>query len=154
MTPTLDLVPVQAATLQPERPPVNAPYKHGQVPTGKPKASDYDPRVDKLIIHACHQYEVLLSTEEPFPEAGSPVMWASRVWSDVCRSAEVNYTLSDRIEKIVSSIEYMKRRIARAEYPLPFALLDHRTVFTWTRWPARQDSAAYFRDLRVPSRRE
>ncbi|KAH9852901.1 hypothetical protein C2E23DRAFT_729674, partial [Lenzites betulinus] len=78
------------------------PFKHGQTPTGKPKASDYDPRVDKLIIHACHQFEVLVSTEEPFPEAATPVMWASRVWSDICRRAEVNYTLSDRIEKIIT----------------------------------------------------
>ncbi len=100
-----DLALVPSVTLQSELqtlpPAINAPYKHGQAPTGKPKASDYDPRVDKLIINACHQYEVLISTEEPFPEAGTPVMWASRVWSDICKSAEVNYTLSDRIEKIV-----------------------------------------------------
>ncbi|KAH9847642.1 hypothetical protein C2E23DRAFT_741233 [Lenzites betulinus] len=82
-------------------PAIDAPYKQGQVPSGKPKCADYDPRVDKLIVHACHQYEVLLSTEEPFPEPGSPVTWAFRVWSDVCKSANVNYTLSDRIEKII-----------------------------------------------------
>ncbi|OJT05253.1 hypothetical protein TRAPUB_3960 [Trametes pubescens] len=101
-----DLALVPSVTLQSELqtlpPAINAPYKHGQAPTGKPKASDYDPRVDKLIINACHQYEVLISTEEPFPEAGTPVMWASRVWSDICKSAEVNYTLSDRIEKIIT----------------------------------------------------
>ncbi len=106
----INLALVPATTLQQAelptlpQPAIDAPYKHGQVPTGKPKAADYDPRVDKLIIHACHQYEVLVSTEEPFPEAGTPVTWASRVWSDVCRRAEVNYTLSDHIEKIVSNV--------------------------------------------------
>ncbi|KAI8989227.1 hypothetical protein BD414DRAFT_522315, partial [Trametes punicea] len=80
-----------------------APFRDGKTPSGKPKAGDYEPHVRKLINHACHQYEVLLATEQPFPEVGTPVLWASRVWMDVCRGAQLHYTLCDRIEKIITA---------------------------------------------------
>ncbi|KAI0628842.1 hypothetical protein C8Q77DRAFT_1161871 [Trametes polyzona] len=82
---------------------VNAAFRGNQTPSGKPKAGDYEQHVARLINRACHQFEVLLATEEPFPKSGTPVVWAARVWTDVCRSAAMTYRLTDRIEKIITS---------------------------------------------------
>ncbi|KAH9893249.1 hypothetical protein C8Q73DRAFT_524943 [Cubamyces lactineus] len=89
--------------LQPPRDgdPEDPPFLRGQVPSGKPKAGDYEPHVSKMIVHACHQYEVLLATEDPFPDLGLRDAWATRVWTDVCSSVQVFYKLTDRIEKII-----------------------------------------------------
>ncbi|OJT07291.1 hypothetical protein TRAPUB_1859, partial [Trametes pubescens] len=90
-----------------------APFKNAKVPTGKPKASDYEPRVAKLINHACHQFEVLLATDQPFPEPGVSVQWATRVWTDVCQAVQINYTFSDRIEKVITARASHARGVLR-----------------------------------------
>ncbi|OSD03871.1 hypothetical protein PYCCODRAFT_1476789 [Trametes coccinea BRFM310] len=81
---------------------VAAPFKNGQQPTGKAKAGDYDDHVKKMINDACHQYEILLATEDPYPSPSTAVVWAARVWADVSRSSPSKFTLSNRIEKIIT----------------------------------------------------
>ncbi|KAL1945881.1 hypothetical protein VTO73DRAFT_1883 [Trametes versicolor] len=90
-----------------------APFKNGKVPSGKPKASHYEPRVAKLVNHACHQFEVLLATEQPFPEPGVSVQWATRVWTDVCHAVQMNYVLSDSIEKVITARASHARGVLR-----------------------------------------
>ncbi|CDO76812.1 hypothetical protein BN946_scf185033.g9 [Trametes cinnabarina] len=90
----------RSKTAAPEPAHKDAPFLQGRAPTGKPKAGDYEPHVNRMIIKACHQYEVLIATEDPFPDLSTQDAWASRVWADVCNSTQVFYKLSDRIEKI------------------------------------------------------
>ncbi|EIW62746.1 uncharacterized protein TRAVEDRAFT_43078 [Trametes versicolor FP-101664 SS1] len=89
------------------------PGRNGKVPSGKPKASHYEPRVAKLVNHACHQFEVLLATEQPFPEPGVSVQWATRVWTDVCHAVQMNYVLSDSIEKVITARASHARGVLR-----------------------------------------
>ncbi|KAI0661392.1 hypothetical protein C8Q70DRAFT_1052472 [Cubamyces menziesii] len=78
------------------------PFLRGQAPTGKPKAGDFEPHVSRMIVHACHLYEVLIATEDPFPDLALQDAWATRVWTDICNSVQVFYKLTDRVEKIIT----------------------------------------------------
>ncbi|KAI0357793.1 hypothetical protein OH77DRAFT_1519137 [Trametes cingulata] len=78
------------------------PFLHGRTPTGKPKAGDYEAHVNKMIVCACHQYEVLIATEAPFPDLGTQDEWATRVWTDTCQRTQVFYKLTERVEKIIT----------------------------------------------------
>lgn len=123
-----------------------APFKNGKVPSGKPKASHYEPRVAKLVNHACHQFEVLLATEQPFPEPGVSVQWATRVWTDVCHAVQMNYVLSDSIEKVVSTAVPLLYFMVETDFMM---YLDHCARFSCPRRSAGQDPPSYCADIRV-----
>ncbi|KAI0676308.1 hypothetical protein C8Q78DRAFT_1141488 [Trametes maxima] len=93
-------VPGPAA--QPSQPPLSLPFKDGKVPEGKPKAGDYEPGASKLVLRACREYEVLIATEDPFPDPAKQNAWATRVWTSVCTGAQVSYKLTDRLERIIT----------------------------------------------------
>ncbi|KAI0824572.1 hypothetical protein BC628DRAFT_1420023 [Trametes gibbosa] len=100
--------PVDVAKLCARRPiSVNlipAPFKNGQIPSGNnPKAGDYEEHVKNIINTACHQFEILVATEDPYPPPATTVVWATRVWADISRSTSATYQLSSRIEKIITS---------------------------------------------------
>ncbi|CDO72634.1 hypothetical protein BN946_scf184985.g53 [Trametes cinnabarina] len=78
------------------------PFLHGRTPTGKPKAGDYEAHVNKMIVRACHQYEVLIATEDAFPDLGTQDGWATQVWTDTCKRTQVFYKLTERVEKIIT----------------------------------------------------
>ncbi|KAI0823818.1 hypothetical protein BC628DRAFT_1324213, partial [Trametes gibbosa] len=81
-----------------------APFKNGQIPSGNnPKAGDYEEHVKNIINTACHQFEILVATEDPYPPPATTVVWATRVWADISRSTSATYQLSSRIEKIITS---------------------------------------------------
>ncbi|KAI0632831.1 hypothetical protein C8Q77DRAFT_1262809 [Trametes polyzona] len=97
------LVQATQHCLPPEAARIPAPFLHGNKPRGKPKAGDYEPHVAKMINAACHQFDILVFTEQAFPDTGTSIMWAARVWEDVCRAAQTPYKIDDRIEKIVTA---------------------------------------------------
>ncbi|KAI0640991.1 hypothetical protein C8Q79DRAFT_920521, partial [Trametes meyenii] len=79
------------------------PFRDGKVPEGgKPKAGDYEPGASRLILRACREYEVLIATENPFPDPAMQNAWATRVWTSVCTGAQVSYKLTDRLERIIT----------------------------------------------------
>ncbi|KAI0666770.1 hypothetical protein C8Q78DRAFT_983464 [Trametes maxima] len=82
--------------------PTTPPFKEGRTPGTKPKAGDYEPHVTKLIINACHEYEVLIATDNAFPDPATQNVWATRVWTSVCSGAHTFYKLTDRIEKLIT----------------------------------------------------
>lgn len=88
----------------------------------EPKAGDYEPHVAKMLSRACHQYEVLLAIDPPFPELGTSVLRASRAWANVCCGDQVSHNLSDSIEKIVSLVFFAASLSVRHSG----VFLDHR----------------------------
>ncbi|KAI0643891.1 hypothetical protein C8Q79DRAFT_914610, partial [Trametes meyenii] len=78
-------------------------YLGGRTPSGCPKASDYEPHIHKLIMRACHHFEVLIATEDAFPDRALRGQWAMRVWLEVCATHGTSYTLTDRVESIITS---------------------------------------------------
>ncbi|KAI9070348.1 hypothetical protein FKP32DRAFT_1537497, partial [Trametes sanguinea] len=79
------------------------PFRNGQEPRGKPKAGDYEEHIKKMINYACHQYEILVGTEDPYPSPNTALIWAARVWADVSCSSPSKYRLCSRIEKLITS---------------------------------------------------
>ncbi|KAH9851670.1 hypothetical protein C2E23DRAFT_886226 [Lenzites betulinus] len=78
------------------------PFLNGHAPSGKPKAGDYENHVNKLIVLACHRYEVLIATDTPFPDTEKQNIWAARAWAEACAGAQVAYRCTDRISKIIT----------------------------------------------------
>ncbi|CDO72063.1 hypothetical protein BN946_scf184962.g6 [Trametes cinnabarina] len=78
------------------------PFFNGSAPTGKPKASDYESHINKMIVLACHRYDVFITTENPFPEAKTQDAWAVRAWAEICASAQLHHTLTDRIRMMLT----------------------------------------------------
>ncbi|KAH9847795.1 hypothetical protein C2E23DRAFT_863158 [Lenzites betulinus] len=78
------------------------PFLNGRDPSGKPKAGDYESNVNKLIVLACHRYEVLIATDTPFPETEKQDTWAAHAWAEACAGAQVAYRCTDRIQKIIT----------------------------------------------------
>ncbi len=81
---------------------LNPPFRGGNAPKGAPKASEYEPHVTRTILVACHHFEVLVCTEDPYPDDTTTLAWAQTTWSAARDRMKVGYKLTDRITKIVS----------------------------------------------------
>ncbi|KAI0750185.1 hypothetical protein C8Q80DRAFT_1101423 [Daedaleopsis nitida] len=78
------------------------PFRGGQQPKGAPKASDYEPGTSKLILSACHHFEVLVVTEDPFPDEATQDRWAKETWTHACKMFDIQYRLTDRVQKLIT----------------------------------------------------
>ena len=68
MTPTLPRLDMNRDSLPPN--PVRlpqAPFREGYTPGPKPKAADYEDRVEKMLLNAMHEYACLILTVDAFP---------------------------------------------------------------------------------------
>ncbi|KAJ2971088.1 hypothetical protein NUW54_g12584 [Trametes sanguinea] len=55
-----------------------------------------------MVMYACHQFEILIATEDPFPSPNTARVWAARVWADASCSTPTRYRLCSRIEKLIT----------------------------------------------------
>ncbi|KAI0737727.1 hypothetical protein C8Q80DRAFT_1114577, partial [Daedaleopsis nitida] len=78
------------------------PFCGGQVPKGAPKASDYEPGTTKHILSACHHFEVLVCTVDPYPDETTQDKWAKETWAQACATFDVQYKLTDRVHKLIT----------------------------------------------------
>ncbi|EMD31713.1 hypothetical protein CERSUDRAFT_100178 [Gelatoporia subvermispora B] len=76
-------------------------YRNGQLPSGDPKASDYEPTVSRLILSTIRIWEVCLFTINAFPDQDQQLEWARECWESACRTAGKDYELVDRILGLV-----------------------------------------------------
>ncbi len=104
------------------------PFRNGKAPIGQPKATEYDPHTTKMVLAACHHFEVLICTEDPYPSDTTQELWAKKTWTAACEAAGIHYRLTDRIVKIVSDISLRHTETALAIASIPRSWHVHRTV--------------------------
>ncbi|OCH89325.1 hypothetical protein OBBRIDRAFT_835885 [Obba rivulosa] len=72
-------------------------FQNGHTPDGKPKASDYEPGVSRLILRAIQDWEVRLFTINAFPDQDLQLKWVRESWDAACTTVGDVYKLPDRI---------------------------------------------------------
>ncbi|KAJ7652674.1 hypothetical protein DFH06DRAFT_1134131 [Mycena polygramma] len=68
----------------------------------KPKAADYAPVVEALILRSCAEYSCRIMTINPFPPPPLQYQWAKECFTNSCRSAKVRYGITDRMVKVIT----------------------------------------------------
>ncbi|KAJ7635773.1 hypothetical protein DFH06DRAFT_1003351 [Mycena polygramma] len=68
----------------------------------KPKAADYAPVEEALILRSCAEYSCRIMTINPFPPPPLQYQWAKECYSNACRSAKVRYGITDRMVKVIT----------------------------------------------------
>ncbi|OCH87278.1 hypothetical protein OBBRIDRAFT_850603 [Obba rivulosa] len=91
------------AALEGDPPHLKTPhFRDGQVPSGSPKASDYEPMVSRLILQAVYDFQVRVCTIDPFPEQDVQLRWAQDCWSTACTKAKIMYKIPSRILGLIT----------------------------------------------------
>ena len=73
-----------------------------QATTGaKPRASDYEVAVRKVLHEAIPLYRGYLSTVTPFPGPMDEIRWAKKSWSNGCEECDILMASNDEIIKLV-----------------------------------------------------
>ncbi|KAJ6573732.1 hypothetical protein B0H10DRAFT_2347119 [Mycena sp. CBHHK59/15] len=80
-----------------------AKFAEGYTPVAgvKPKASDYTPIPQALILRACADYSARILTVDAFPGVAVQVRWAKETFKGTCHGAKERYILTDRMAKII-----------------------------------------------------
>ncbi|KAJ7656062.1 hypothetical protein DFH06DRAFT_1328890 [Mycena polygramma] len=68
----------------------------------KPKAADYEPAVEALLIRAMAEYAMLIVTLNAFPDIGLQIIWAKTCFRHACRAANLYYSITERMIKLIS----------------------------------------------------
>jgi len=78
-----------------------APFRQGRTPGPKPKASDYEDGVEKMLLSAMHEYACLILSTDAFPNEGKQTQWAEATWRAACEEIGVHYECSVRMIRLV-----------------------------------------------------
>ena len=78
-------------------------FKNGLQPDGDPKANDYCDTVKAVIIRACHDFEARIAAIDTTPDSVLQQCWALDAWHQSNKHYGNMYSLTPRIEKIVST---------------------------------------------------
>jgi hypothetical protein len=78
-----------------------APFRQGHTLGAKPKASDYEDRVEKMLLNAMHEYACLVLTADAFPNEVKQAQWADATWRAACEEVGVHYECSVRMIRLV-----------------------------------------------------
>ena len=87
---------VQPTTLKPLR------WLNDQVPTGRPKAHDYEHDICRLIIKSCREFSATVCTQDALPNPETQVEWSRKIWEGACKEVEDHYECTDRVIGLVS----------------------------------------------------
>jgi hypothetical protein len=87
---------VQPTTLKPLR------WLNDQVPTGRPKAHDYEHDICRLIIKSCREFSAMVCTQDALPNPETQVEWSRKIWEGACKEVEDHYECTDRVIGLVS----------------------------------------------------
>lgn len=79
-----------------------APFRQGCTPGPKPKASDYDESVEKMLLNAMHEYACLILAIDAFPNELKQTQWAKTTWHAACKEAGQHYECSTRMVRLVN----------------------------------------------------
>jgi hypothetical protein len=79
-----------------------APFRHGYTPGPKPKASDYEDKVERMLLNAMHEYACLILSTDAFPSERKQTQWAETTWRAACELFEAHYECSVRMIRLVS----------------------------------------------------
>jgi hypothetical protein len=79
-----------------------APFRHGYTPGPKPKASDYEDKVERMLLNAMHEYACLILSSDAFPSERKQTQWAETTWRAACELFEAHYECSVRMIRLVS----------------------------------------------------
>jgi hypothetical protein len=82
-----------------------APFCQGYTPGPKPKASDYDDGVEKMLLNAMHKYACLILTVDAFPNEAKQTQWAEATWRTACEIG-VHYECSVHMIRLVTLQHY------------------------------------------------
>lgn len=83
-----------------------APFRKGYTLGPKPKASDYEENVEKMLLAAMHEFACLILTTDAFPNETKQTQWAETTWRAACDEFEVHYECSVRMIRLVSPQDY------------------------------------------------
>jgi hypothetical protein len=78
-----------------------APFRQGYTPGPKPKASDYEDCVEKILLNTMHEYACLILTTDAFPNEVKQTQWAEATWRAACEEVGVHYECSVRMIRLV-----------------------------------------------------
>ncbi|KAJ7757338.1 hypothetical protein DFH07DRAFT_772820 [Mycena maculata] len=67
----------------------------------KPKASDYAPTEEALLLRACAEYSVRIIAVEAFPDTTFQYKLADECFNNACSSAKEHYKATDRMLKLI-----------------------------------------------------
>lgn len=68
----------------------------------KPKAADYEPTVQALLLRTMLEYSMRILTIKGFPDIGLQVTWARDCFRNACRAASEHFNINQRMIKLVS----------------------------------------------------
>ncbi|KAF7344217.1 hypothetical protein MVEN_01712400 [Mycena venus] len=68
----------------------------------KPKAADYEPVVNALLIRAMAEYSMLILTLNAFPDIALQMVWAKQCFSNACHAANERFKINTRIIKLIT----------------------------------------------------
>lgn len=86
-----------------------APFRQGCTPGPKPKASDYEDGVEKMLLNAMHEYACLILATDAFPSEAKQTQWAKATWRAACEEVGVHYECSLRMIRLVRLSLSLKR---------------------------------------------
>ena len=78
-----------------------APFCRGHIPGVKPKASDYQDIVEKMLLRAMHEYACLVLSTDAFPNEGRQTQWAETTWRAACEEYGEDYECSVPMIRLV-----------------------------------------------------
>ncbi|KAJ7495744.1 hypothetical protein B0H11DRAFT_2276744 [Mycena galericulata] len=94
--------PAKRATPKPKEP----KFREGFVVISrvKPKAADYEPVVEALLLRTCAEYSARIVARKSFPPASLQLEWARECWNNAGRAAQEKerYALTDRMAKLIT----------------------------------------------------
>ncbi|KAJ7809988.1 hypothetical protein B0H13DRAFT_1927569, partial [Mycena leptocephala] len=68
----------------------------------KPKASDYEPTVQALLIRGMAEYSMRILTIKGFPPVQMQMFWAKECFRNACRAAGSHYSITERMIKLMT----------------------------------------------------
>ena len=83
-----------------------APFRQGYTPGPKPKASDYEDCVEKILLNTMHKYACLILTTDAFPNEVKQTQWAEATWRAACEEVGVHYACSVHMIRLVRLQHY------------------------------------------------
>jgi hypothetical protein len=104
-TPSSSVAPkkVKAPEASGEPPVEKAVFRDGYNLGGRPKANDYIPTIEVLLLRCMREYEARVSTINAFPGTILGAQWARIVWKNAGEEKNVVYEITDRMVKLVGA---------------------------------------------------
>lgn len=96
---------VSAGTTDPVSCKVQKIIKHD----GRPRRKDFDSESKHIVDVACEIYEVLLATENAFPDAVIEEDFVDRAWAIACVQIGIAYDITPDVHKLVSALAMLSR---------------------------------------------